>query len=160
MFGFSPDGRYLATTQHPLGALTVWDIERHEVALNVPGDLSARFSPDSQRIAVQREGKILVYDLATRQVIGSWGEAAPGGWPVFRPDGAQIAVFYGDQKNHTCRILDADTGRLVRSIPLSTYGGGAAWSPDGATSGDGVRRSENLCLGRRHRHAEGDPRRL
>ena len=57
VFGFSPDGRYLATTQPPLGVLTVWDIERHADALNVPGDSSARFSPDSRRIAVQHEGK-------------------------------------------------------------------------------------------------------
>jgi eukaryotic-like serine/threonine-protein kinase len=133
VFGFSPDGRYLATMSPRDGVLTVWDIERRAIALNVPGDRTARFSPDSERIAVQHEGKTLVYDLATRQVIRSWGGAALGGAPVFRPDGAQIAVFYGDQKNSTCRILDADTGRLVRSIPLPTSGGGGAWSPDGAT---------------------------
>ena len=133
VFSFSPDGRYLATTQPPLGVLTVWDIERHVEALNVPGDLSARFSPDSQRIAVQHEGKTLVYDLATGQVIRSWGGAVPGESPVFRPDGAQIAVRYGDQKNHACRILDADTGRLVRSISLAGPGNGSAWSPDGTT---------------------------
>ncbi len=63
-FAFSPDGRYLATPQPPSGVLTVWDIERHAVALNVPGDRWPRFSPDSQRIAVEHEGKTLVYDLA------------------------------------------------------------------------------------------------
>jgi serine/threonine protein kinase len=133
VFSFSPDGRYLATTQPSVGVLTVWDIERNAVALDVPGDLSARFSPDSQRIAVQHDGKSLVNDLATSQVIRSWAEAAPGGSPVFRPDGAQIAVRYGDQKNPACRILDADTGRLLRSISLPNSGLGVAWSPDGTT---------------------------
>ena len=28
VFGFSPDGRYLATTHYPGSALTVWDIDR------------------------------------------------------------------------------------------------------------------------------------
>ena len=75
------------------------------------------------------KGKLLVYDLATGQVIRSWGGAAPGGSPVFRPDGARIAVFYGDRKSHTCRILDADTGRLVRSIPLPSPGKVAPGAP-------------------------------
>jgi eukaryotic-like serine/threonine-protein kinase len=133
VFGFSPDGRYLATTNPPSGALTVWDVDRRAVALNAPGHWWARFSPDSQRIAVQHEGKTLIYDLTTSQVIRSWGGAAPGGGPVFRPDGAQIAVVYSDHKNHTCRILDADTGRLVQSIPLPAVGGAGVWSPDGTT---------------------------
>jgi len=132
-FAFSPDGRYLATPQPPSGVLTVWDIERHAVALNVPGDWWPRFSPDSQRIAVEHEGKTLVYDLAAGKVSRSWGGAAPGGAPVFSPDGVLIAVSYDDQKNNICRILDADTGRLVRSIPLPTPVKGAAWSPDGTT---------------------------
>jgi eukaryotic-like serine/threonine-protein kinase len=134
VFGFSPDGRYLATAHHDVRVLTVRDIERHAVALHVPGDWSARFSPDSQRIAVQHAAKTLVYDLATSQVLRSWGGPAPGGAPVFRPDGAQIAVGYDDQNGHTCRILDADTGRLIRSFPLPRGGGASiAWSLDGAT---------------------------
>jgi eukaryotic-like serine/threonine-protein kinase len=133
VFGFSPDGRYLATTQPPVGILTVRDIERHVMALDAPGYWWARFSPESRRVAVEHERKTLVYDLATSQVTRSWGGAAPGGAPVFRPDGAQIAVFHSDQNNQTCRILDADTGRLVRSIPLPSTGKGCAWSPDGTT---------------------------
>ena len=134
VFGFSPDGRYLATAHHDVRVLTVRDIERHAVALHVPGDWSARFSPDSQRIAVQHAARTLVYDLATSQVLHTWGGPARRGAPVFRPDGAQIAVGYGDQKGHTCRILDADTGGLIRSFPLPRGGGASiAWSPDGAT---------------------------
>ena len=37
VFGFSPDGRYLATTHYPGYALTVWDIDRGSVVLNDPG---------------------------------------------------------------------------------------------------------------------------
>ena len=55
VFGFSPDGRYLATTHRPGLALTVWDVDRRAVAVNDPGPVSAyvaKFSPDSRRIAV------------------------------------------------------------------------------------------------------------
>ena len=56
VFGFSPDGRYLATSHYPSYALTVWDIARRADVLNVPGPVSwrhaTRFSPDSRRIAV------------------------------------------------------------------------------------------------------------
>ena len=160
VFALSPDGRYLATTNPPIGVLTVWDIERRAIALNVPGDWWARFSPDSQRIAVEHERKILVYDLAASKVSRNWGGAAPGGSPVFRPDGARIAVFHRDQKNDTCRILDADTGRLVRSIPLPTPGKGAAWSPDGTTLATPCDDWKIYALGHRYRHPAGDPRGL
>jgi hypothetical protein len=37
---FSPDGRYLATTHHPDGALTVWDVDRRAISVNDPGPIS------------------------------------------------------------------------------------------------------------------------
>ena len=54
-FGFSPDGRYLAASQTPVGGLTVWDLEERRAALSVPGDVGhgVRFSPDSRRIVVR-----------------------------------------------------------------------------------------------------------
>ena len=99
VFGFSPDGRYLATTQPPRRCSDGLGHRAARGSLSTcRATWSARFSPDSQRIAVQHERKTLVYDLATGQVIRSWGGAVPGGSPVFRPDGAQIAVRDGDEK--------------------------------------------------------------
>ena len=40
VFSFSPDGRYLATTDYP-GGLTVWDVDRHAVAVGDPGPVSS-----------------------------------------------------------------------------------------------------------------------
>jgi serine/threonine protein kinase/WD40 repeat protein/tetratricopeptide (TPR) repeat protein len=135
IFGFSPDGRYLATRNGPDASLLVWDIARGERAINVPGAArrSVRFTPDSRRIAMARDdGSILVVDLTTSQTVGRWRVHEPGDL-AFRFDGAQLAVISHGQEQSTCQILDADSGRLVRSIPLSGTAVGLAWSPDGAT---------------------------
>jgi serine/threonine protein kinase/WD40 repeat protein len=136
VFGFSPDGRYLATSRAPDHAVTVWDIERNGIAVNVPGPVhlfNAEFSPDSRRIAVESAYKILAYELATGQPLRRWSQPMPDGSPIFRPDGTEIAVVCGDQKDRACRILDAETGRILRNIPLPTANINLAWSPDGTT---------------------------
>jgi eukaryotic-like serine/threonine-protein kinase len=134
VFGFSPDGRYLATTHWPGAALTVWDIDLHEVCLDDPGPVAsyaAKFSPDSRRVALgHADGELVVYDLATGRPSRRWPGPAAADDLVFRSDGAQIAVT-SSEKNPTCRILEAESGRVVRSIPMPT-GGTVAWSPDGA----------------------------
>jgi WD40 repeat protein len=98
VFGFSPDGRYLATTDPPGYALTVWDIDQRTVCLNDPGGVSghsARFSPDSRRIALAHgDGELLVYDLATCHSSRLWRGPAPAQDLAFRRDGARIAVIY------------------------------------------------------------------
>ena len=42
VFGFSPDGRYLATTHYPGFALTVWDIDQQAIAVDDPGPFLPR----------------------------------------------------------------------------------------------------------------------
>jgi WD40 repeat protein len=132
---FSPDGRYLAITQHPGSALNVWDVERRAVALEDPGPVSsghsARFSPDSRQFALAHDdGDLLTYDLSTGQIVRRWHGPSPAPDLAFRPDGARIAVLY-KEKAPTCQILQADTGGLVKSIPLPAVGEWVAWSPDG-----------------------------
>ena len=39
VFGFSPDGRYLATTHDSGSALTVWDIDRRAIAVEDSGPI-------------------------------------------------------------------------------------------------------------------------
>ena len=79
-------------------ALTVWDIDRRTVAVDDPGPVSlgsARFSPDSRRIAVVHRGW-RVLDLRPGDAVGPTvaGLARRSGNLAFRPDGAQIAVIY------------------------------------------------------------------
>ncbi len=131
--GFSPDGRYLAASQTPVGGLTVWDVEEHRAALSVPGDVGhgVRFSPDSRRIVVRGDAEVLDFNLPSGQLVRRW--------PIrmftlaFRPDGAQIALIDVGSKRRVCRILDWDTGAPVRAFELPTASGEIAWSPDGAT---------------------------
>jgi WD40 repeat protein len=141
IFRFSPDGRYLATADVPGRVLKVWDIDRRAVALEEPGpinDLAATFSPDSRWIAVgHQDSEVLIYDLATGQPSRRWRLPAPAHDVAFRGDGAQIAIPYGAEKGWFCRILEVETGRIVRSFPLPqpglTPGVSVAWSPDGST---------------------------
>jgi serine/threonine protein kinase/WD40 repeat protein len=135
VFGFSPDGRYLASTHYPGSALTVWDIDRQAIALDDPGPFflgCAEFSPDSRRIALgHRDGVVLIKDLMTAQTTRRWlGPPVQG--LAFRPDGAQIAIRHDEPGKPTCRILESANGRLVRSITLAAPGETVAWSADGA----------------------------
>jgi serine/threonine protein kinase/WD40 repeat protein/Flp pilus assembly protein TadD len=136
VMSFSPDARYLAITRNPGAALTVWDIERRAITLNEPGPFSvgrASFSPDSRRIATARKGgEIVVYDVATGRLSRRFRAAGPGAL-AFRGDGTQIAVVTQRVSGTTCEILEAESGRLVRSIPLTASPEAVAWSPDGAT---------------------------
>jgi serine/threonine protein kinase/WD40 repeat protein len=136
VFGFSPDGRYLATTHFPGAALTVWDGERHSIALNDEAGVAgsaAKFSPDSRAIAVShRDGEFVIYDLATGMPRRRWRGLTPSE-PQFSPDGTRIAVIEHGGKKDTCHILDARSGRLIRSFEVLAKEGGHAWSPDGTT---------------------------
>jgi WD40 repeat protein len=148
VFRFSPDGHYLATTHFPGYTLTVWDLDRHTVAVHDPGRVSwgcAGFSPDSRRLALaHQDGEFLVYNLATGQPSQRWRERAPSN-PVFSPDGTRIVIAEADQERVSrisLRILDAESWRLVRSIPVPHLPlTDEVWSPDGTTlatpSGDG-----------------------
>ncbi len=136
VFGFSPDGRYLATTDPPGYALTVWDIDQRTVCLTDPGPVagySARFSPDSRRIALARpDGDHLVYDLATRRCSRLWRGPGSAQDLAYRPDGAQIATVYNEKKP-SCQIIEAASGKLVRSILLPKQAESIAWNADGTT---------------------------
>jgi eukaryotic-like serine/threonine-protein kinase len=136
VFGFSPDGRYLTSTHVPGGALAVWDVDRNSIALQDPGPVArtaARFSPDSRRIALaHRDGEVLIYDLETghtrrlRSGLGSVSDLA------FRPDGLRIAVTTSDSKEPKCHLVEMESGKVVRTIPLQSASK-VAWGPDGAT---------------------------
>jgi serine/threonine protein kinase/WD40 repeat protein/tetratricopeptide (TPR) repeat protein len=131
VFGFSPDGRYLATTHFPGGALTVWGIARRSIAVEDPGPIGrgASFSPDSRRIVLARDGELLVYDLETGRLSARWPGRA--GSLAFRPDGTQIVVVDNESKAPNWRILEGKSGRILRTFPLRAPADDVAWGPDG-----------------------------
>jgi WD40 repeat protein len=131
-FTFSPDGRYLASANHPNRSVSVWDVDRKALCLRDPGDVSteARFSPDSRRVAMgHNDGSLLVYDLTVGQPIKRWHGPAAAANLAYRPDGKQMAVSYHTSPPN-CHILDAETGAHLRAIPLDIPVL-TAWSPDG-----------------------------
>jgi len=161
VFALSPDGRYLASRDHPSGAVVVWDVDQGAVSLRDPGPVSswsARFSPDSHRIAVARvDGSLLVYNLGSGRPRSTWRGPAPAHDLAYRPDGKQLAVVYPSNPP-ACRILDAETGQLLRSIQLPGAGA-VAWSPDGkalaTTSTDASTSIWNAATGNRKVILEG-----
>ncbi len=136
VFALSSDGRYLATTHQPGDTLMVWDVDRGAAVLDeacVVAGWAARFSPDSRRIAVgQRNGDVFVYDLVTHKTQNRWPGAGYARDLSFRADGDQIAVLHNGE-SPVCTILDAETGRAVRTIPLPPNIESVAWSADGST---------------------------
>ena len=83
----------------------------------------------------------------------NWSASAPGVSPAFRPDGTRLAVRDTDGKE--CRILSAETGRLIRSFRLPG-GGRDHLEPRRHDSGDrGRQQSKALPLGRHHGSPEG-----
>ena len=77
------------------------------------------------------DGDLVGYDLATGRPCQRWPARAIH--LAFRPDGAQIAVIDDESKPPACRILEGESGRLVRTFPLRAAADDVAWSPDGTT---------------------------
>ena len=164
VFGFSPDGRYLATTHFPGFALTVWDIDRRHGRRERPGPSrrgGPRFSPDSRRIAL-RPSRMASSSSTTWRPVGP----AAGGrsrtartWPSVRT-GPRSRSLHNEPKNPTCRILEVGD-RPARPVdPAARRRSIGRLEPRRHHPGDAVLTIEDLPLGRRHRHPEGDPRRL
>ncbi len=134
VFAFSPDGRYLMTTHSPGDALTVWDVDANARALDDAGPVDAAgFTPDSRQIALaHRDGEVVSYDLDIRRRRPLRSGLGRVRRLAYRADGHQIAVRTIESGQHKCHVLDVESGRTVRTLPLSD-GAAIAWSPDGAT---------------------------
>ena len=145
VFGFSPDGRYLATTHTPGFALTVWDIDQRAVVAERPrarGGLAARFSPDSRRIAVAHgDGDVLIYDLSDRSAHPALARSGIGARPGLRSEGNPdrgLAVM--NRNTPTCRIVEADSGRLDPVDQAARERSAGRVGPRRHDAGDNMRR--------------------
>ena len=132
---FSPDARYLASGED--GVISVWDVDRKVPVWSSPDDCKswvAAFSPDSRRIATLKSDTVLLHDFTTSRAL-SWIGPAELHAVVYRPDGNEIAVAYGNPGTGnpgTCQILDAALLQPLRKFSISQVGA-LAWSPDGST---------------------------
>ena len=74
-----------------------------------------------------------MYDLATgRFHARRWrGPGAARTWPSGRMEPRSRS--FTTNKTTSCQIIEAESGKLVRSIPLPSEGERVAWSPDGTT---------------------------
>src|SRR5262249_31436733 len=111
---FSPDGRWLVVCG--IGNVEVWDTTNRTLIIRL-WNVARRYydvgfvAPD--RLAVERsDGRdrqdVLVWDLATRQPVGTWWDKLPSSI-VGSPDGRTCAT-HGD---HDIEIRDLETGRRL-----------------------------------------------
>src|SRR5262249_37666410 len=149
-FAFSPDSRFLATTDIR-GRLTVWTTDGREWAVlsqALPAWADApyfRFFPDGKTLAFTRDNHtIRPWDLATRRE----GVPFPGILASFSfsPDGTALAV--GDDR--VVRLRDVCTGKeqaVLRGHKAQVVR--TAFSPDGkllATGGVGWEGLDEIIL--------------
>ena len=95
-------------------ALTVWNVDNGGVAVSEQGPVygGPNFSPDSRRLALTRmDGNLLVYNLSEGRQISRW-RMPYSGHVAFRPDGTQLAVLHYEPSGSTCKIVEAESGRL------------------------------------------------
>ncbi len=144
---FSPDGKLIATVGTD-GMVTLWDVAAaepagpplelgHEVTTGIwkgdrRGELS--FSPDGRSLVWWFTDKVVIWDVATRQVIGrpagAGGKALKGLPPRsvigFSPDGQVLLLETRDGL-----VLWSVSKRGPAGLPIKDVEGGRRFSPDG-----------------------------
>ena len=157
---FSPGGKTFVTVGAN-GTAALWSVatgHRIGALMNVGAAVSAgraaaaaAFSPDGRILATAIDGSIRLWDMATRQQIGTPMTAGSGpAYAVgFSPDGGTLASVDGDG---TARLWDVATqqeiGTPMTAGPDPLYA--VAFSPDGRTlatvGGDGASRSWDVAF--------------
>jgi len=131
----SPNGQYLAVIGgSPKFHLKVWELTQGEIVLNpAPLGVAARtasFSADSRTLAVaHKEGPIVLYDLATKQLVRSFPERALPWTLAFDPSGERLAVSSHEDVN--VEISEVATGKVTQSLPHPAPVRVVCWHPSG-----------------------------
>jgi WD40 repeat protein len=136
---FSPDGKWLATSNNQGKSVCLWSLRGQEdICQTVPYDAVVTrlvFSPNSTLLASDAGSKVLLWDVTKRplsaRLIGSHAEGQAIFSLAFSPDGKQLASGGSD---YTIQLWDLQASP-VSSIPIRTSGRFArsvAFSPDGS----------------------------
>jgi WD40 repeat protein len=153
---FSPDGRLVLTVMHD-GTLRLWDTEAGKELRNWkvptfiqtvnPGNVKSpiqaisqpEFSSDGKTCFTTSFGKIHRWEVKTGKELPTLdipdGAQAGGATSCFpMPDGDKVLVTVAPRDNTRVVLLDASSGRLLRSLSESPIARPAcAWSFDGRT---------------------------
>lgn len=142
---WSPDGRLIAflrerrrgTTPRPGGYHELWVMkadgsgQRQLTDSTVPFMSTPRWSPDSRRIAVDRDGDVWVVDADGSGQRNLTTSATYDSQAAWSPDGRKI-VFVSDRDgNGEIYAMDADGGRPQRLTNEAAGDFFPSWSPDG-----------------------------
>lgn len=130
---FSPDGRMLAAASGDPTFITVLEIiSRREIAhfeISNGGEGIA-FSPDGKTLAAANwQGRVYLWDLATKKETVWWAHAKPVTAVAFSPDGKTLATASED---NTVKLWNMETKREMITLtgpkdPVRSV----AFSPDG-----------------------------
>jgi RNA polymerase sigma factor (sigma-70 family) len=136
---FLPGGKTVASV-HGRSAVVVWDIESGKEVRRVSApEQSFALAPsaDGNRLAVVGTAEVRILDVSDPsrvKTLWKWSPAVMTGpaaiAAAFTADGRTLAV--NDPKAGVIRLLDADTGNELRTLPGSVLHG-LAFSPDGKT---------------------------
>jgi WD40 repeat protein len=134
---YSPDGQQLVTGGGGGRPASVWDATtgRRLLSLAHDGDVNAAvFNPDGTQIVLAGSGIPAIVDARSGRTLLT--VRRPGGdfqtGAAWTPDGRHVALSIGNNPGEVV-LLDARTGKLVRSFPFPPNGASAvAISPDGS----------------------------
>jgi hypothetical protein len=140
------DGRRLAGSD--FNTLEIWDTTdpARPARLREPGHVAGAvaFSPDGRRLACGRNRSELLSLIDTESGANVWSQSCPANALAFSPDGRLLAVGLGNrsmsppvpapQENAgAVELLDADDGRVRRTLHRGASVRAVAFAPDGGT---------------------------
>ncbi len=134
----SPDGRFVAASDHvggPLaaGRLKVWEVGKRLVVFDDQVRDGWDFSPDSRQLAYAPvPGRLRLHDLATRRTVRELVVPADDHYRVaFNPRKPQLAIAGGNFA--AADVYNLQTGALVARLTHPERISWLAWHPDGRT---------------------------
>ena len=97
-----------------------------------PNDRAPTWSPDGMRIAFERDGEILVIDIAGGSPTNLTNHPASDRAPAWSPDGAKIAFASDRDGQAELYLMNPDGAGVIRLTNSIGFTGDPAWSPDSA----------------------------